>query len=202
MIESDLQFIERTTCGLRWYISQRGQKGFDRELFEDMICHIMAVLSKWTGETWVGHKKDKRTENVFQNFFEAFVGLIGYIDFFEKMMSDEEKEFAMMVTYRGVIYRYLGSGNSCNKECVAIEYNDIYVSWSKKEQNDYIESKLYGPQLWIKAQTAPFDFAIDLEGIDKFYQKITGENKGVVRGNEREVVYPTKRECILEVEER
>ena len=47
-----------------------------------------------------------------------------------------------------------------------------------------------------------FDFAIDLEGVDKFYQKITGENKGVVRGNEREVVYPTKRECILEMEER
>ena len=202
MTESDLQFIERTTYGLKWYVLQRGKQGFDREIFEDMICHIMTVLSKWTGETWVGHKKDKRTETVFQNFFETLVGLIGYIDFFEKMMSDEEKEFAMMVTYRGVIYRYLGSGSSCNKECVEIEYNDIYVSWSKKEQNDYIESKLYRPLLWIKAQTSPYDYAIDFEGIDKFYQKTIGENKGVVRGKEREVVYPTKRECILEVEER
>lgn len=202
MTESDLQFIEKTTYGLRWYVSQRGKQGFDRELFEDMICHIMAVLSKWTGETWVGHKKDKRTETVFQNFFETFVNLIEYINFFEKMMSDTEKEFANMTVYNGVLYRYLGSCSPGNKECVEIEYNDIYVSWSKNDLNDYIESKLYGPQLWIKAQTAPFDFAIDLEGVDKFYQKITGENKGVVRGNEREVVYPTKRECILEMEER
>ena len=202
MTESDLQFIEKTTYGLRWYVSQRGKQGFDREIFEDMICHIMAVLSKWTGETWVGHKKNKRTEMVFQNFFETFVGLIGYINFFEKKMSDTEKQLANMTVYNGVLYRYLGSSSPCNKECVEIEYNDIYVSWSKNEQNDYIESKLYGPLLWIKAQTLPFDFAIDLEGVDKFYQKITGENKGVVRGKEREVVYPTKRECILEVEER
>ena len=202
MTELDLQFIERTTNGLRWYISQRGQQGFDREIFEDMICHIMEVLSKWTGETWVGQKKDKKIESVFQNFFETLVGLIGYINFFEKKMADTEKEFANMIVYNGVLYRYLGSGSSCNKESVEIEYNDIYVSWSKNEQNDYIESKLYGPLLWIKAQTSPFDYAIDLEGLDTFYQKITGENKGVVRGKEREVVYPTKRECILEVEER
>ena len=84
MTESDLQFIERTTNGLRWYISQRGQQGFDREIFEDMICHIMEVLSIWTGETWVGQKKDKKIESVFQNFFETLVGLIGYINFFEK----------------------------------------------------------------------------------------------------------------------
>lgn len=202
MTESDLQFIEKTTYGLQWYVSQHGKQEFDRDIFEDMICHIMAVLSKWTGETWVGHKKDKRTETVFQNFFETFVNLIGYINFFEKIMSDTEKEFANMTAYSGVLYRYLGSCSSGNKECIEIEYNDIYVSWSKNALNDYIESKLYGPQLWIKAQTAPFDFAIDLEGVDKFYQKITGENKGVARGNEREVVYPTKRECILEMEER
>ena len=76
MTESDLQFIERTTYGLQWYVSQRGKQVFDRAIFEDMICHIMAVLSKWTGETWIGHKKDKRTETVFQNFFETLVGLI------------------------------------------------------------------------------------------------------------------------------
>lgn len=202
MTESELQFIERTTYGLQWYVSQRGKQEFDREIFEDMIRHIMAVLSKWTGETWIGHKKDKRTETVFQNFFETLVGLIGYINFFEKMISDTEKEFANMTVYNGVLYRYLGSCSPCNKESVEIEYNNIYVSWSKNDLNDYIESKLYGPLLWIKAQTAPFEFAIDLEGVDKFYQKITGENKGVVRGNEREVVYPTKRDCILEVEER
>lgn len=202
MTELDLQFIERTTYGLQWYVPQRGKQAFDREIFEDMIRHIMAVLSKWTEETWVGHKKDKRTEMVFQNFFETLVDLIGNINFFEKMMSDTEKEFANMTIYNGVLYRYLGSCSHDNKEYVEIEYNDIYVSWSKNDLNDYIESKLYGPQLWIKAQTAPFDFAIDLEGVDKFYQKITGEYKGVVRGNEREVVYPTKRECILEVEER
>lgn len=142
MTESDLQFIERTTYGLQWYVSRCGKQGFDREIFEDMIRHIMAVLSKWTGETWIGHKKDKRTETVFQNFFETLVGLIGYINFFEKMISDTEKEFANMTVYNGVIYRYLGSCSPCNKESVEIEYNNIYVYWSKNEQNDYIESKL------------------------------------------------------------
>lgn len=46
MTESDLQFIERTTYGLQWYVSQRGKQVFNRAIFEDMICHIMAVLSK------------------------------------------------------------------------------------------------------------------------------------------------------------
>ena len=91
MTESDLQFIEKTTYGLRWYISQRGKQGFDREIFEDMNRHIMAVLSKWTGETWVGQKKDKRIESVFQNFFETLVGLIGYINFFEKRWQTQKK---------------------------------------------------------------------------------------------------------------
>lgn len=201
MTESELQFIEKTTCGLQKYISQRRKEGYDSTLFEDMLSYVMEVLNKWTGETWVGQRKDKSTEKVFQNFFEILSNLIEYIDLFDKMMADEEKEFARMTMYNGIIYRYLGSDTVGNKNSVEIEYNDIYVSWSKNNQNDYIESKLYGPQLWIKAHTSPFDYAIDLEGIDKFYQKITGENRGVVKGNEREVVYPTRKECILEIKE-
>lgn len=34
MTESDLQFIERTTYGLKRYVSQRGKQGFDREIFK------------------------------------------------------------------------------------------------------------------------------------------------------------------------
>ena len=199
MEESNLQFVEKTTYGLQIYVSQRGSDGYDSVLFVDMICHIMEVLSKWTGQTWIGRKKDKKTEKVFQNFFEALNSLIGYINLFEKMMSDEEKEFAMLATYNGVLYRYMGSGNLGNKECVEIEYNGVYVSWSKNEQNSYIENKLYGPWLRIKAQTLPFDYAIDLEGIDKFYQIITGDDNRVVRGNEREVVYPAIKDSVLEV---
>lgn len=51
----------------------------------------------------------------------------------------------------------------------------------------------------IKAQTLPFDYAIDLEGIDKFYQIITGDDNRVVRGNEREVVYPAIKDSVLAV---
>lgn len=67
MTESDLQFIERTTSGLQWYVSQRGKQEFDREIFEDMICHIMAVLSKWTGETWLVIRRIKEQKRYFKN---------------------------------------------------------------------------------------------------------------------------------------
>ena len=43
----------------------------------------------------------------FQKFFEALTSWIGFMDLFEKVMSDEEKEFAMLATYIGVIYRHL-----------------------------------------------------------------------------------------------
>lgn len=199
MTDCDLQFIEGVTYGLGIYTLQRKEKGYDKALFMDMLCHIMEVLSKWTGQTWVGCKKDKKTENVFQKFFEALYSLIGYIQYFEKIMSTDEIEFAALVTYSGAIYRYLGSSDSANKVCVEIEYNNIYVSWSKNEKNSYIESKLYGPCLLVQAETSPFDYAIDLEGIDIFYRKITGKNVGVVKGKEREVVYPTKESCILSI---
>ena len=67
----------------------------------------------------------------FQKFFEALTSWIGFMDLFEKVMSDEEKEFAMLATYIGVIYRYWGYGNPDNKERVEIEYNEIYVFRSK-----------------------------------------------------------------------
>lgn len=198
-MDLDLQFIEKTTYGIQVYVVKRGKEGYDRVLFEDMICYIMEVLNMWTGQTWVGYKKDKIIESVFQQFFAQLNSLICYMDCFNEMMSDDEKEFVVHAKYTGVIYRYLGSGNLDNREYVEIEYNDIYVSWSKNEKTSYIESKLFGPWLLVKARTMEFDYGIDLEGIDEFYHKITGRNVCVVKGNEREVVYPTIENSILEV---
>ena len=121
MTDLNLQFVEDTAYGLKMYASHRRKEGYDREFFEDMICYIMEVLSKWTRQTWVGQRKDKETEMTFQKFFEALAGLLGHINFCETIMSDDENTFATMAMYNGIIYRYLGSNVVDNKGCVEIE---------------------------------------------------------------------------------
>lgn len=44
----------------------------------------------------------------FQKFYEALTSWIGFMGLFEKVMSDEEKKFAMLATYIGVICCFWG----------------------------------------------------------------------------------------------
>lgn len=147
---------------------------------------IIIVLNDWTGNTWVGIKKEKNRVIEFQKFFIALHELIIFL----QNLSDIdpiEKDFVNKAIYHGYIYRYLGSGKVENEKIIKPKFNNIYVSWSKNSTSCYIEGKLYGPITWIACNIEHPYFGIDLEKI------------GGSRGNEKEVVFPTIKKFVTEI---
>lgn len=63
--------------------------------------------------------------------------------------------------YTGKVYRYLGNKFQPEK-IVKPSYDNIYVSWSKHPQNDYIESKLGGNITWLSCEITAPRYGIDL----------------------------------------
>lgn len=141
------------------------------------------VCDFWTGRTYVGSPKTEVIKEAFQGFFTELMNLL-------LLMKDSEKDYEVRVAeamlYRGAIYRYLGNNNP-SKKVVVPKCNEIYVSWSKEPENDYIESKLYGPVTWMSCEIAEPLYGIDLDVI------------GSPRADEHEVVFPTIEEYITEI---
>lgn len=149
--------------------------------------YIMEICSYWTGNTYVGIKKEKKLQKKFQIFFENLMELIIALKNSNKL-SLENKENINSLLYQGPIYRYLGHGIICDiKKPIKLQYSNLYVSWSKYPRNDYLDSKLYGKKLWIHGTICNSYYGIDLEKL------------GVSRGEEAEVVFPTIKDCIVEV---
>lgn len=149
--------------------------------------YIYNVCNFWTGNTYVGIKKDQRVQNAFQTFFKELMKLLLILKS-SPSSTQQEKDIANELLYQGDVYRYLGHGDSRkSNENIELQYNDLYVSWSKNAQSNYLESKLYGKLLWIHGIIQNSYYGIDLEAI------------GVSRGTEAEVVFPTIKECIEEV---
>lgn len=156
------------------------------KIFFDNVCQ---TLSFWTGRTYVGCKKSKSIQKAFQAFFEALHDFLLFCQREDKSFLHPLKDLADDAFYQGTIYRYLGhcSDDNDTKSKVEPEYNDIYVSWSKKSNNHYIQSKLYGTRtLLICDIIAPY-YGIDLEAF------------GIVKGDEAEVVFPTVKEMITDI---
>lgn len=153
---------------------------------ENLYEDIREVCNFWTGKTYVGDRKDDEIAQVFQNFFETLMKLLFKMKDSEK---NYESKFANTLLYQGKVYRYLGycSSRDIKKKPIQPKYNEIYVSWSKEPKNGYIESKLYGKMTWIEAEIKPPYFGIDLEAI------------GSSRGNEKEVVFPTLKDCVTNI---
>ncbi|MGL5259566.1 MAG: hypothetical protein ACRC7V_05600 [Lachnospiraceae bacterium] len=110
---------------------------------------------------------------------------------------------AEFMVFRGTVYRYLGIADSRNyrkKIKVEPEYNEIFVSWSKTEQNSYIESKLYGPRTWMQEKIEESDFGIDIHGFELWCEKWLDRVYFITRGNEKEIVFPTYERCIVQKE--
>ena len=97
-----------------------------------------------------------------------------------------EKNVANAMLCRGIVYRYLGH-DYCTDEVVVPDYDNIYVSWNKEEENTYLLSKLYGPITKITCVIAEPLYGIDLEILE------------CCRGTECEVVFPTIERYITEV---
>ena len=161
-----------------------------------------SILLDWTGNTYVGVKKVKSAERDYQFFFELLHDFLHFLYDNKSEVSNEEWSLAENMMYHGTVYRYLGthdSRNSERKEMVKPIYNDIFVSWSKSEKNAYIESKLYGPVTWMKAEIKEPEFGIDINGFEEWCKKWQGDSAFITRGMEKEVVFPTVKECIVEI---
>lgn len=153
------------------------------EMLNELKGDIITICSFWSGKTYVGFPKHPRIKSAFQSFFEDLMRLL------LKMKdgdNNEERAFATSLLFRGKVYRYLGS-DAPNKKIVKPHYDRIYVSWSKLPENSYLLSKLYGKITWISCEIEYPFYGIDIDAL------------GCSRGNEQEVVFPTIKECVREI---
>lgn len=179
-IEQIVKGITEATNNIKsYYNNENTNQNMLLALGED-VCEI---CNFWTGNTYVGHPKNKKVKKAFQSFFESLMELLLKM---KDSKKDYEKRIANAMLYRGTVYRYLGSAEPA-KKAVAPKYNDIYVSWSKEPENSYLECKLCGTMTWMSCKISAPYYGIDLEAI------------GCSRGDEREVVFPTIKKCITEI---
>ena len=184
------------------YINERLHHAFLEADFKEICGGINCVLYDWTGNTYIGNRKEKNVQQAYQMFFELLHSFLEFCHDNEDNLSDKEASLAQSMRFYGTVYRYLGKCDPKNyrkREVVKPEYNDIYVSWSKSERNSYIESKLYGPRTWMKAEIQEPYFGIDIQGFEEWCERWFNEHPFITRGNEREVVFPTVEKCIVEV---
>lgn len=159
--------------------------------FNTMDNNIQNCLFFWTGHTFVGHKKGQQLSDAFQDFFNSLYSLLIEC---KKSTNKEWRDIANEVLYEGKLYRVLGYDSSQDniETIINPEYNNIWVSWSKKElrENHYFNSKLYGCKTYLTCDTRKSN---NIYGIDLTYFCVTTPN-------EEEVVFPTIKETIINVE--
>lgn len=157
-----------------------------------LFDNISNALHKWTESTYVGVRKDKKLENAYTKFFDAFYKLL--ICF--SLTDEKYRQIADRMLFHGTLYRYLGHSSGVNKYCSRVEpeYNGIWVSWSKDDVRDipYFNTKLYGVKTLLICETGNLK-GIDLSGWDALF------DTNIVRPSESEVVYPTIKESMVKV---
>lgn len=164
-------------------VNYRHSLNVTEKRFCELIEDVQAVCDFWTGNTSVGVPKETAEKEAFQKFFSELMQLLLEM---KKSGTIFERRIAANMLYTGKVYRYLGNKFQPEK-IVKPSYDNIYVSWSKHPQNDYIESKLGGNITWLSCEITTPRYGIDLEAIKSS------------RGNEAEVVFPTIKECVTEI---
>lgn len=191
-IEKAITEINRVACQIPCVIKKLRSRDLilgDKEylVFDN---NIIETLKYWTGQTYIGQRKEKHLEKAFQRFFEA---LYEYLIF----CRDEDHSFCQLLKklsdkalYQGILYRYLGhdSSNIDRDKRVEPEYNNVFVSWSKNPTNYYFENKLYGVMTVLTCEVTDSYYGIDLSAF------------GVSKIDEDEVVFPTIKETIKRIE--
>lgn len=181
-----VECVNAGTKNIEQYCNHRKKYPGNLSKLKELFNDIVDITSFWTGNTSIGHRKEKAIEVAFQNFYNNFYKLL--IDFKNlaySHMIQEEYDVALSCLYQGNIYRYIGHGDCQDSEkLLKVKYNSIWVSWSKEPNNSYLEAKLYGEYIKLYATVENEMYGIDLEPL------------GVSRSNEREVVFPTIKEMI------
>lgn len=170
----------KSVCG---YIDKHGC--FDKSKMTPLCDNIYDVIDYWVRYTYVGQEKTAKLKSAYQQFFNE---LYHFVILCSNLPDQDVREFANSALYEGTLYRLLGHGTTKNRRrSVKPIYDGIWVSWNKKPNNRYLESKLYGTKTKLICCTG------DIKGLDlsAFVQ---------CAGNEEEVVYPTLKECIINVE--
>ena len=177
------QIVKGITEAIENIVAYRNSNITSQKSFLDLGEDIGAICDFWTGKTYIGKPKSKEIKEAFQCFFTELMQLL-------LMMKDSSKDYEVRVAkamlYTGTVYRYLGESELYKKADTPI-YNDIYVSWSKCPDNNYLLSKLYGPVTMMSCEIVAPLYGIDLDIIASS------------RGNEHEVVFPTIKKCITEI---
>ena len=176
--------VNKATDNIKNYIKNNNRN--TKEFFIQVLSDVEEVCNCWTGKTYVGQSKRQDLKNAYQDFFSNLMKMLLLC----KTNNNQcENVAAKALLYQGKVYRYLGYGapSGCKKKAIVPEYDGLYVSWSKEPQNNYIEGKLYGKITWIEAEIKSPYFGIDLEVI------------GSSRGNEKEVVFPTLKDCVTNI---
>lgn len=141
-----------------------------------LMDNIDKVLSYWSGNTFVGKRKESVLADAFQDFFKSLYQLFLV---WRKSPQKDIRSFARSALYEGILYRYIGS---CDKnhgnQHIEPEYDHLWVSWSKNAKNWYIEEHLYGAMTHLTCHIENPQYGIDLSAF------------GQSRGEENEVVYP------------
>ena len=195
--KENAQKIHGIACQIRTY-TKRVSHGITKDQGEPLMKNIAVVLNNWTGATYVGDRKKKQLEKAFQAFFTALY------DFIIECRNNDcyfNIESSSKILYRGMVYRYLGHqlGDVPDNSIVEPIYNDIYVSWSKNQHDINIEKKLRYPMTWMAAEIKEPDYGIDLVGLSKAISELADVKHRMAITDEREVVFPTKSECITEI---
>lgn len=166
-------------------ISYKDSSFTSKSRFSNLFQDIEKVCCFWTGNTYVGIPKNQSIKEAFQCFFTELMNVLLKM---KESKTDYEVEKANLLLYRGNVYRYLGNGQPVNNASeIQPIYNDIYVSWSKQPENNYLLDKLYGTVTWMACKITSPLYGIDLEAM------------GCSRGKEDEVVFPTIKEFITEI---
>lgn len=155
--------------------------------FKILSQNIKNAMIMWIDNTWIGEKKDSDIEKQYQLFYET---LYDFLVICSKSNKRKLVNFSKNLLYKGTVYRYLGYSyhSSTSDKYIDIQYNNIYVSWSKNKNNNDIERQLYGKITRLTCEISDGIFGIDLSNLE------------IPRRSEKEVVFLTIKKYIKKIE--
>lgn len=181
---------------IEFLVNKRLSNFFTKPDFKGFCKVSHFILEQWSSYEYVGISLDNDFKYQYQRFFKAFVKYLRFIKDNPMNVSIEEQKMlqSSMCENGKIIYRYLSLDE--NQE---IQYNKYYVSWSLIKESYYLESKLYGNVYRLHSKISD-NIGIDLFGFFSFVDKKYKLGIPPSIKQEKEIVYPTLKKDIFEIE--